>query len=224
MMTLNLLTYTAPHKKTYDVLSLLNALGYRDITIWAIDMAYKKEFSPLILHRDFTSMMPPSLEKWALEMGWPYKKIESYHEIDATGLFLCCGAGILPKTFVDQNTVINAHPGYIPNVRGLDAFKWAVFEGQPIGVTTHVIGDEIDAGEIIERKIIPIYPTDTFHAAAQRVYETEIQMLVDVADKIPFKEGVSYISGSGYPVHRRMPHEKEITLLERFERYKSRYC
>ena len=128
----------------------------------------------------------------------------------------------MPKNFISKNTIVNAHPGYIPNVRGLDAFKWAIFEGQPIGVTTHIIGEEIDAGEIIERKIIPIFSTDTFHTVARRVYDTEIKMLVDAIELV--YNSHDFVRGSGFPVHKRMPHEKEISLFDRFERYKVRYC
>lgn len=70
------------------------------------------------------------------------------------------------------------HPGYISLARGLDALKWEIYEDLPIGVTTHFIGDEVDAGEIIERKEILVYKNDTFHALARRVYETEVAMLV----------------------------------------------
>lgn len=75
----------------------------------------------------------------------------------------------MPKEFVGSYTIINSHPGYIPNCRGLDAFKWAIAENQPIGVTTHLLGKDIDAGKIIERRIIDIYQTDTFHAVAESI-------------------------------------------------------
>lgn len=132
-------------------------------------------------------------------------------------MFIVCGAGILPQEFVKKNRVINSHPGYIPIVRGLDALKWAVYNGDPIGVTTHFLGDEVDAGEIIERRIVPVYWNDTFHAVAQRQYEMEIQMLVEAIDKLD--EPHKVYSGEGYVVHRRMPHSYETRLMSRFAEY-----
>lgn len=40
---------------------------------------------------------------------------------------------------IQKYRIINAHPGYIPVVRGLDSLKWAIVEGLPIGVTTHLL-------------------------------------------------------------------------------------
>ena len=77
-------------------------------------------------------------------------------------VLLICGAGIIPQDIVKRYTIINAHPGYIPYVRGLDAFKWAIWEGKPIGVTTHLIGDMIDCGQVIDRQVIHMNQNTTF--------------------------------------------------------------
>jgi hypothetical protein len=50
------------------------------------------------------------------------------------------------------------------------------------------------------------------------VYETEIQMLVGAIKLIDNPR--EYAGGGDYPVHRRMPRDQEVTLLEQFERYK----
>ena len=64
--------------------------------------------------------------------------------------------------------------------RGLDSLKWAILYGYPIGVTTHIIESEADLGEIIEQRFVPVYYEDSFYELAMRVYETEIEMLVNV--------------------------------------------
>lgn len=35
--------------------------------------------------------------------------------------------------------IINAHPDYIPNCRGLDALKWAIYEDEPISMLVEAI-------------------------------------------------------------------------------------
>lgn len=123
------------------------------------------------------------------------------------------GGGILPKELILKYKIINAHPGWLPNVRGLDALKWAIYDGQPIGVTTHLLGDDIDSGWILERKMVPIYYNDTFHAVAQRQYELEVSMLAKALELEP----AEYTDGQNYTVHKRMPHAFETRVLERFE-------
>ena len=113
-------------------------------------------------------------------LGYEYQtgQLEEFH-IENDRVVLIAGAGIIPDEFVKSHTVLNAHPGYVPNCRGLDALKWAIIEKQPIGVTTHIIGDYVDAGEVIERRNIEVNAYDTFHALSQRVYENEVSMLVE---------------------------------------------
>ena len=110
--------------------------------------------------------------------------------------------------------MINAHPGYLPNVRGLDALKWAIYDGQPIGVTTHQLGEHVDAGLIIERKIVPVYANDTFHAVAQRQYEMEVNMLTEAIDKIETAQ--EFVEPGDYPLRKRMSHEMETDIIQRF--------
>lgn len=116
----------------------------------------------------------------------------------------------------DKHKIINSHPGYLPNVRGLDALKWGIYSGQPIGVTTHYISSEADAGQLIERRIVPVYFEDTFHAVAQRVYETEIEMLVNTIG-IAKNASLESLEDNRYPVHKRMPHHLEMIMMQRFE-------
>ena len=142
-------------------------------------------------------------------------KIEDF-SISMDEILLVCGAGIIPEKMVKEHTIINSHPGYIPYCRGLDAYKWAIYEGKPIGVTTHLLGEYVDAGEVIERKIIPVYFNDTFHSVAQRVYENEVGMLVEAIEKIGDEHEM--ILPEGNPVHKRMPLSYETRLLERFDK------
>ena len=129
------------------------------------------------------------------------------------------GAGVLPDEWLIKHMVINSHPGYIPNCRGLDALKWAIVEQQPVGVTSHLLGEHIDAGEVIERKKININANDTFHAVAQRVYENEVSMLVSAIKKIHTQK-TTFISPENYPLHKRMPKEVEENLFKSFDLYK----
>lgn len=94
---------------------------------------------------------------------------------------------------------------------------------QPVGVTTHLLGGGIDAGQIIERRIIDIYKTDTFHSVAQRVYENEISMLVEAIEKSDDRY-LKTVSPENYEIHKRMPQSIEENLMELFEQYKKDYA
>ena len=213
------LTYNVPHRKTYDTLCLLKACGYSDVLVWAVPMHYKKKFRPKYEHRpELVVKIAP--EELCRNLGYDYVLSENgYGDLDipADTPVLVCGAGIIPDDFVKAHKVINAHPGYIPLARGLDAFKWAIVEDLPIGVTSHLIGDEVDAGYVFERREIPVYENDTFHALAQRVYENEIQMLVDAIRHTG--DELTHIPAGENELHRRMPPETEQNLMKSFDLY-----
>lgn len=211
------LTYDAPHRKTFDVLCQLRAAGYHDVKVFAVPFHYKKTFVPLIEHRP-PVMVPIQPEDLCRNLSFSFQRGNRYSDfrLRRGATVLVCGAGILPDEFLMSYQVINSHPGYIPDCRGLDSLKWAIYEGGPIGVTTHIITEYVDAGYVVERRQLPLHPYDTFHALAQRVYETECRMLIEAIQKS--KEGVNLIKPpAGSVVHRRMPHEYEELLFTKFE-------
>ncbi|MDO5150093.1 MAG: formyltransferase family protein [Oscillospiraceae bacterium] len=219
---IGVLTYSVPHRKTYDTLCMMKALGYKNVKVFSKPFSYQKKYCPMIYHRPdvFCDITP---DKLCSNLEYDYSKIESFDEINEpdNSIMLVCGAGLLPDTFISKYKVINSHPGYVPNCRGLDALKWAIYEDQPVGVTSHLVGDEIDAGYVIIRRIVPVYENDTFHRLAQRVYEEEIRVLVESIQHT--NDELMYISGDETMVHKRMPHNIEAVMLKHFDEYKEKY-
>lgn len=214
---IGIFSYNSVHRKTYDVLCLLKAKGYQEVKVYAMPYHYQKSFQPIYSHRPTALKDMPDTKTVCLNFGYEYVEGTIEHfDIPEDEIILICGAGIIPNEFVATHTIINAHPGYIPYCRGLDAYKWAVYEGKPIGVSTHLLGEYVDAGEVIERRIIPVYYNDTFHSVAQRVYENEVLMLVEAIEKLDDEH--EWIHPENYPVHKRMPHSYETRLLERFDK------
>ena len=223
MKKIGVLTYPVKHRKTFDVLALLKANGYTDVKVYAIPFHYQKKKFPIYQHRPEMNYAIPGIDELCRNFGYTCSTGQlNDFQIEEDRVILVAGAGILPDEFVRSHVVINAHPGYIPNCRGLDAFKWAIYEDQPIGVTTHLIGEYVDAGQVIERRKIALYPTDTFHALAERVYENEVSMLVEAAGKYDCVELETILPGD-FEVHRRMPPEIEASLMQKFEEYKQKH-
>ncbi len=222
MDKIGVLTYPVKHRKTFDLLSILKANGYNDVTVYAVPFHYQKKIFPIYQHRPEMNYNVPSTEEICRNLNYQYieGQLDDF-EIEENRIILVAGAGILPDGFVKTHTVINAHPGYIPNCRGLDAFKWAIVENQPIGVTTHLIGDFVDAGLVIERRNIPIYKSDTFHSVAQRVYENEVSMLVEAIEK-SHSNNFIMMSPGDFIVHKRMPADIEKRLMTLFDEYKNK--
>ena len=214
---IKVITYDATHRKTQDLLIRLKLRGYKNIQVIATPWQSRKNFKPLIPHRD---LKPLELGPKEISNHFGYKFIPCESIIDGiegrNNLILIGGAGIIPKEALEKCTIINSHPAYLPFVRGLDALKWAIYFNKPIGVTTHVISEEPDAGYLIKREFVPLYSWDTFHSFAHRQYEMEINFLVDSIEDIK-NSPLEPLPTNKAELMRRMPHSKEIKLLKRFE-------
>ena len=136
---------------------------------------------------------------------------------------IIAGAGLLPDELVENHKIINTHPGFLPLTRGLDSLKWAITKGVKIGVTTHFVDTEADAGFLIEQKLVPIYGNDTFHSVAYRQYEMEIEMLINSVELIPTLTDFKSLSSNEFEATRRMPKAIEENLMQAFENYKQQF-
>jgi len=219
---IGVITYDHPHRKTYDTLCLLKARGYNDVCVILIPWTERKGFVPLYKHRPENTFLDPELVVRSFQYF-----VYDIDNMPICDMYLIAGAGILGEPYSTNGKTINAHPGYLPNVRGLDALKWAIYEGQPIGVSTHIIDEKPDAGKILDRDYVPIYSNDTFHALAQRQYEMEIKMLVDAVERFKNKYFVYEPCEDDlerYHSHMRMPKNKEIHLLSKFQKLVEKSC
>jgi phosphoribosylglycinamide formyltransferase-1 len=211
------LTYDFPHKKTQDLLFKLKIRNHTDVTVVATPWVARKNFKPLIPHRFFKAdnIYPSDL---CNKLGFKFTKEKigniSFKKED---YILIGGAGILPKQLTDSKKIINSHPAYLPYMRGLDSLKWAIFEGKPIGVTTHIVSEETDTGWLIKRNFLPLYSWDTFHSVAYRQYEMEIDMLANSIEDIKTAT-LEPLSNKESEPKRRMPHKYEIKLINRFNK------
>jgi len=220
-MKIALITYNHPHRKTQDVLAKLWLKGYWDITLLCLPFQQRKPYNPIYQHRPSkcVDVMPMDLDLnshlWGEIVILDSAEQLAQPLLDSFDKILLCGAGLLPDEVVNKHEIINAHPGFLPNVRGLDALKWAILEGQPIGVTTHLITSQPDAGIMIDRDIIPVYFEDTFHAVAYRLYEREIEMLVEALDvEIDHNRKLDI---NNTTVRKRMPPALEMRMMAKFE-------
>lgn len=222
------ITYNHPHRKTQDLIFGLKTKGYQHVHLLALPFVVRENpFKPIYQHRpsDCYDMYPEML---AENFGYTFQAVE-VNEIAAIldhlkpEATLIAGAGILPADLVKTHRIINSHPAYLPEVRGLDALKWAIHLGKKIGVTSHFVIDKADAGFLIDRREIPVYENDTFHSLAMRQYRIEIEMLLDAVELSQKKTDFPALDESE-EVHRRMPKNIEKDLLKDFESYKSNYA
>ena len=64
---------------------------------------------------------------------------------------------------------INSHPGLLPRLRGSASVGWALYKDLPQGATTHFVDPEIDTGDIIVSRQLPVYRDDSYESINYRI-------------------------------------------------------
>ncbi len=88
---------------------------------------------------------------------------------------LVCLAGfmrVLGPTYFERITVptLNVHPSLLPKYKGLNTHDAVLAAGDAEhGCTVHIVTPELDDGEIIVQRTIPVLPDDTADTLAMRL-------------------------------------------------------
>ena len=96
------------------------------------------------------------------------------HDLD-----VICLAGfmrLLSANFTEkfEGRMINIHPSLLPKYKGLNTHERAIQAGETqAGCTVHYVSPEMDSGEIITQRAVPVLPDDTPQTLAARVLTEE---------------------------------------------------
>ena len=222
-MKVALLTYDVPHRKTQQILAGLALQPALRLRLYGLPFHERAARSPRFHHRPdmWTAGQPNEVaQHYELE----YCRIEAVGDIDQPfDVALIAGAGLLPAAFVADNTVVNCHGGLIPSVRGLDAFKWAIHDSQPLGNTLHIVDADVDAGQPLKALRTPVYADDSLETLAQRHYELELQLLCAFPRFLKDPEPIDNCL-LNRPPRKRMPAAIEVDMMALFPRYIEKYA
>jgi phosphoribosylglycinamide formyltransferase-1 len=218
-----IITYQIPHLKTAQILErLAQRKSAGQIDVFAIPFRPFKSRDVVFKHRPDQNIDIKTPDLCA-QYGFGYTEVEADADIPGGyDYYVITGAGILSPECVRGKKIVNSHPGAIPAVRGLDAFKWAIHDMQPMANTLHYVDEAVDMGELITIEPTPVYVDDTLEILATRLYDSEIALLARFDD---FIGKGPYIST--YPEReatRRMPAATEHEMMTRFEEYKNRFA
>ncbi|MEM7778132.1 MAG: formyltransferase family protein [Pseudomonadota bacterium] len=218
-MKLGVITYDHCHLKTEQLVNrYARNPQISEICLFALPFTPRKAREVLFSHRPYQEHAIPTVCLSELDRvsftNWDGREPIG-HRVD---LFVITGAGLLDVGFAGGKPIVNAHPGVIPTSRGLDSFKWAILENDPLGVTLHLIDNEVDKGDVLDIRFTPVFSADTLETVARRHYELELDMLADVLDVIDKR---TPLFAPEKPAKKRMPAEKEAEMMRHFDVWKT---
>ena len=231
-MHVGIITYQTGHLKTWQLLTKLRMKSFK-VSLFAFPFKHRpSKHTPHFQDRPH-QLINLDIKRFCHENGIQWVEMEGWRAHHTAGLgdpldqnspdvFLTCIAKIIPKCFLNNRIILNAHPGILPQNRGLDAFKWAVIRPQTLGITLHVIDEYIDRGTIIHRVKVPVFQEDTLKDVAHRGYEMECDLQANFEHHLcRVKDGLTV--GDKFPLSRmRIPMEMDQRIEEIFERNKKK--
>ena len=232
-MKIIVFAYNFPHKKTQDFLLRLSLSGLKpDLVIASPPQQLALPKSILKDKYRHIDLVDPKHLCQSLKFNYLESAHDSRETIEALrsivpDLGIIAASRILKREAIEafKLGVLNFHPGIIPENRGLNAVKWAVYKNIPQGMTAHFIDERVDAGRVLKKVIIPVYQDDTLKDINMRIHEVEVKELIPTLDLI-FKGEHRQIevqfTNDGY--HPPADESIDRTVISRFEEYKKKWA
>jgi phosphoribosylglycinamide formyltransferase 1 len=136
----------------------------------------------LDIAREFSipnAYLPPGRFRTRLE---PEAEMELVRILRNAGVELVILAGFMrvlksPMLEAFPRRILNIHPALLPKFPGLEAWNQALAAGEKVtGCTVHYVDEEIDHGDIIAQREVPILPNDTPETLHARIQIAEHEL------------------------------------------------
>ena len=81
--------------------------------------------------------------------------------------------------------IINVHPSLLPKFPGLEAWKQALVAGEKVtGVTVHFVDEQIDHGDVIAQRAVPVLRDDTAESLHARIQAVEHALYPEALENV----------------------------------------
>lgn len=93
---------------------------------------------------------------------------------------------ISPEVFsAPERGTVNTHDSLLPKYAGFSPLNWALINGESqVGITAHWMDADLDRGDIITQRTVPVTPTDTTEDLFHRTVELFGPLALDAFDRI----------------------------------------
>jgi phosphoribosylglycinamide formyltransferase-1 len=144
----------------------------------------------LDIAREFSipnAYLPPGGFRTRLE---PQAEVDFVRMLKDAGVELVALAGFMrvlkaPMLNAFPRRIVNIHPSLLPKFPGLEAWKQALEAGEKLtGCTVHYVDEEIDHGDVIAQREVPIFAGDTPERLHARIQIAEHELYPAVIGQI----------------------------------------
>jgi methionyl-tRNA formyltransferase len=134
---------------------------------------------------------PPAAKEWAQERSLPVyqpekltrEEVGAFADLDLAveALVVVASAFFVPRWMREGPPLgaVNLHPSLLPALRGAAPINWAIINGlAATGVTTMFLAREMDAGDILLQREIPLRTRETAGSLAPRLAQVGAELVL----------------------------------------------
>jgi len=136
-----------------------------------------------------------SLHEIATNLGYPVIQEDDIFDIEVDFLISTLYYNILGRELLTHPTYggLNLHQAELPRYRGSNIFSHAILNATEddyyqYGTTLHFMQEEVDAGDIVERRFVTIEPDDTAKSLYLKTEQQSIELFENMLPKIASAE------------------------------------
>ena len=144
----------------------------------------------LEIAREFSipnAYLPPGQFRTRLEPNAEAELMKMLREAEVELVVLAGFMRVLKSPMLQAfpRRIINIHPSLLPKFPGLEAWKQALDAGETVtGCTVHYVDEQIDHGDIIAQREVPILPNDSAESLHARIQIAEHELYPAVIAKL----------------------------------------
>ena len=127
--------------------------------------------------------LPPGKFRTRLEPVVEMELVEMLRDAEVELVVLAGFMRVLKNPMLEAfpRRILNVHPSLLPKFPGIEAWKQALAAGEKAtGCTVHYVDANIDSGEILAQREVPILPNDTPETLHARIQVAERELYPDV--------------------------------------------
>lgn len=145
-------------------------------------------------------MTPPPIKVYALEQNIPVYQPNTLKgeefaatlaELDPEMIVVVAFGKILPQNVLDypKYGCVNVHGSLLPEYRGAAPMQRAIIDGKKVtGITTMLMADGIDTGDMLLKAEVPIGENDNFEDMHDRLADVGAKLLMETVEGLEMGE------------------------------------
>jgi hypothetical protein len=226
-----LTTYNNPFLPGY--LACLNKVGIHDLAIICDSKRLSSLQLEMILQRvgGWSAKLHYDFDPNINSPFFPFYFVESHNSAENLALIKQLGCSLLlnagtPRRlskYILESTqygVLNVHPGELPHYRGKNCPEWAIFYGDIVIITAHLMTEEYDEGSVLAVKQVDWRSLASYNRFRKCIYIASFELAADATAAIlRGKHRILFNSKSvepKYPLHCAIPDDLMKTIRNKF--------